>query len=157
MSIILKRAGAFLLLICLFVMIAGSCLAESDNDIKLIGGLQFWMDFQTAVRVSGYSTETAAPRQQGILNANGIGTSKYLKGNGTIGGYPATVYVYSDQSGKLVQVVYYFQEGTRTHNSKGDGVTTEKETIFLNDYQQIEESLTTAYGEPRAHIDVDKL
>lgn len=153
----MKRFSAAVLIFLCLLLLPCFATAEGAGDITLIAGLEFGMDRQTAVATSGYQTCTASDKERDILDANGIGTTTYLKGSGSIGGYPATVYVYFNQNDQLVQVVYYFNEGTRTHNSKGDGVTAEKETLFLSEFNAIETSLTSVYGPARASIELKSI
>ena len=136
----MKKFAAVILSLTLIVL-CGCSFAES-TDITLIAGLEFGMDYNEAMIVSGYrnfemSSSFLSDRSQfGITNAN------YLEGSGMIGGYDADIKVYFDTDNKLVQVVYELESSETTSFNDAK----ERPNINKEAYDAIEETLDSIYG-----------
>lgn len=139
-----------LLIIALILALCANVFAHAETNetdmVTLIANLRFDMTVEQAIAASGYNLCEASGNKRELLKAAGF-DNKYLDGEGKIGGYEARIQVRFNY-GKLVSVVYTIDSGTRVHNSKGDGVTLERDTIYSESFPAVESMLSEKYGSP---------
>lgn len=122
----MKRIIAFLLVI---IMILTCACSLAETEIQLPGGLEFGMELEKAVAISGFKKEIGNSYYGAVLEQYGFDNT-YISGDGTIGGIETHIYGHF-VDGKLKRIEYEL---------KGE----DKEALFKTVY----EALETKYGTP---------